>query len=198
MSKEPQPTTLESAPASAPEGRKPRSSRRRHRAGDLSERRRLPLLLRRAWYGLNQAFRHLATHADITPDQFTVLRTLLEQEPSQLTQRALSEMMSSDPNTIASLLQRMEAQGWVKRHVHPEDRRAHCLSPTPAGRRKFLEVRRLAVALQKSVLAALPADEREAFLGGLERIADACQQAAHIGRVTSIRITNRKRNESIR
>src|SRR6266436_8729823 len=69
---------------------------------DAPERRRLPPLLRRAWYGLNQAFRRRITHLGITPDQFTVMRTLLEGEG--ISQRRLTELMSSDPNTVASLL----------------------------------------------------------------------------------------------
>ena len=45
---------------------------------DAPGRRRLPILLRHAWYGLNQAFRRRIAHLGITPDQFTVMRTLLE------------------------------------------------------------------------------------------------------------------------
>ncbi|MBM3847282.1 MAG: hypothetical protein FJ405_13495, partial [Verrucomicrobia bacterium] len=69
---------------------------------DAPERRRLPPLLRKAWYGLNQAFRRRIAHLGITPDQFTVMRILREAEG--LTQRQLTELMSSDPNTVASLL----------------------------------------------------------------------------------------------
>ena len=75
---------------------------------DSPERKRLPLLLRRAWYGLNQAFRRKISHAGATPDQFTVLRTLSEGDPDGLTQSELTRSMSSDPNTVASLLKRME------------------------------------------------------------------------------------------
>ena len=78
---------------------------------DAPGRRRLPVLLRRAWYGLNQAFRRRIAGMGLTPDQFTVIRTLLEAEPDRLTQKALANAMSSDPNTIASLLERMEANG---------------------------------------------------------------------------------------
>src|SRR6267142_6777883 len=76
---------------------------------DSPERRRLPLLLRRAWYGLNQAFRRRISHLGVTPDQFTVMRTLLEHEG--ITQRKLTELMSSDPNTVASLQFRQFALG---------------------------------------------------------------------------------------
>src|SRR4029453_16663615 len=75
---------------------------------DSPERRRLPPLLRRAWYGLNQAFRRRIAHLGITPDQFTVMRILLENDESGITQRELTQFMSSDPNTVASLVERME------------------------------------------------------------------------------------------
>src|SRR4026209_1111014 len=92
---------------------------------DAPERRRLPPLLRRAWYGLNQAFRRRLAHLAVTPDQFTVMRTLLEGDPQGLTQRELTQLMSSDPNTVASLLQRMEEAGLVDRKPHEKDKRAY-------------------------------------------------------------------------
>src|SRR5215212_4682899 len=91
---------------------------------DSPGRRRLPPLLRRSWYGLNQAFRRRIAHLNLTPDQFTVLRTLLEGDPLGLTQRELSRLMSSDPNTVASVLERMEKAGYVERSAHESDRRA--------------------------------------------------------------------------
>src|SRR6267154_6897055 len=102
---------------------------------DSPERRRLPLLLRRAWYGLNQAFRRRIAHLGVTPDQFTVMRTLLEHEG--ITQRRLTALMSSDPNTVASLLERMEKAGMVERRAHEKDRRANCLRLKPHGKCKY-------------------------------------------------------------
>ena len=180
-------TKLEAVPNAGPKGSKPRPSRRRNSGADASERRRLPLLLRRAWYGLNQAFRRVTAQAGITPDQFTVLRNLHELAPEQITQRQLAERMSSDANTIASLLRRMEAQEWVERQPHPDDGRAHCLVLKPAGRRKFAEVKRLALALQKSVLETLPTEEREPFLARLEQVAAACWEASQNHRSRSAR-----------
>src|SRR5438477_12843870 len=112
---------------------------RREAPIDAPERRRLPLLLRRAWYGLNQAFRRRIAHLGITPDQFTVMRTLLEH--SGVTQRELTRLMSSDPNTVASLLERMEMAGLVERQAHEKDRRAHRLRLKGSGRRKYEEAR---------------------------------------------------------
>src|ERR1700756_3455633 len=91
-------------------------------------RRRLPGLLRRCWFNLNQTFRRRIAHTGITPDQFTVMRTLLEGDPKGMTQRELTDIMSSDPNTIAALLERMQTLGLVERKAHERDRRANRIS----------------------------------------------------------------------
>ncbi len=148
---------------------------------DSPERRRLPLLLRRSWFNLNQSFRRRIAHTGITPDQFTVLRTVAESEPRGLTQRELSDQMSSDPNTIASLLERMESLGLIGREPHEKDRRAYRIHLRPGGRRKFNQARVLALALQTEVLQVLPESRREEFLEDLARVADSCHLAAGKG-----------------
>lgn len=145
---------------------------------DAPERRRLPPLLRRAWYGLNQAFRRRIAHLDITPDQFTVMRTLLEGDPLGLTQRELTQLMTSDPNTVASLLQRMEDAGLVQRKPHETDRRAHRITLLDEGREKYAAARALAIELQAEVLMVIPKSRREQFLEELVLVADACRDAA--------------------
>jgi DNA-binding MarR family transcriptional regulator len=147
-----------------------------HLALDSPERKRLPPLLRRAWYSLNQAFRRRTAHLEITPDQFTVMRSLLENDG--VTQRELTQIMSSDPNTIASLLERMEKAGLLVRKSHEKDRRAHRLHLEPTGKRKYEEAREVALVLQKEVLSVLPEDQRESFLSHLGSVADACLIAA--------------------
>ena len=148
---------------------------------DSPSRRRLPPLLRRAWYGLNQAFRRRIAHTGVTPDQFTVMRTLQEGDPKGMTQRDLTEAMSSDPNTVASLLERMETAGWVSRRRHESDRRAYRIRLLAAGSAKYDEVRSLAIDLQAEVLTVLPEAHREQFLIQLEAVSSACRDAAEAG-----------------
>jgi len=143
---------------------------------DSPERRRLPRLLRQAWYGLNQAFRRRIANLGITPDQFTVLRTLLENEG--MTERELAQAMTSDANTVASLVERMELAALVQRQPHEKDRRAHRLYATTSGRRKYSEAREVAVAMQTEILRALPARQRERFLMDLNTVAEACRKVA--------------------
>jgi DNA-binding MarR family transcriptional regulator len=145
---------------------------------DAPERRRLPPLLRRCWFNLNQTFRRRIAHLGVTPDQFTVMRTLLEGSSKGLTQRELTELMSSDPNTIASMLERMEALGLVERKEHERDRRANRITLKPLGKRKYEEVREIALVLQMEILAVLPEEKREEFLKHLALVADACRLAA--------------------
>lgn len=145
---------------------------------DSPGRRRLPPLLRRAWYGLNQAFRRRIAHTSVTPDQFTVMRILLEGDPKGISQRELTQSMSSDPNTVASLLERMETAGWIERRAHEKDKRAYRIRLFPIGKRKYIEVREIAVALQTEVLSVLPAAARENFLEHLTAVADACRATA--------------------
>src|SRR5215831_19956818 len=121
---------------------------------DAPERRRLPLLLRRAWYGLNQAFRRRIAHLGLTPDQFTVMRTLLENEG--ISQRKLTTLMSSDANTVASLLNRMEKAGLLQRQTHEKDRRANRLRLKSSAKEKYEIARGIAVQLQTEILSAIP------------------------------------------
>jgi DNA-binding MarR family transcriptional regulator len=140
--------------------------------------RRLPLLLRRAWYGLNQAFRRRIAHLGITPDQFTVLRTLTEGDEAGISQRELAQRMSSDPNTIASLLERMESAGLLERGADERDRRANRIRLLPVGRKKYEKARGVALKLQNEILKALPSTRRARFLEDLNAIADACKNVA--------------------
>jgi DNA-binding MarR family transcriptional regulator len=94
-----------------------------------------------------------------------------------MTQRDLTTAMSSDPNTVASLVERMAEAGWIERRRHERDGRAYRISALPQGRAKYSEVRSLAIRLQAEVLSVLPPDEQEHFLAQLELVADACRQS---------------------
>lgn len=136
--------------------------------------RRLPPLLRSAWFGLNQTFRRRIAYLGLTPNQYTVLRWLTENQPSGLTQRDLTTLMASDPNTIVATLQRMEAAGWIARQIHPADRRKHQIHIRPPGSRIYAKARVHALALQADVLALIPPADQPQFLEHLARIAAYC------------------------
>lgn len=138
---------------------------------------RLPVLLRRSWYGLNQVFRQRVAHLGITPDQFSILRWLSENDPAGITQRQLTDLMASDPNTITSTLSRMETAQLIARGPHERDRRANRVKLRSAGTRTFEKAKKIAVDLQREVLSVLPEARRDLFLDELEAIAEACAAA---------------------
>lgn len=160
---------------------------------DSPLRRRLPPLLRRAWYGLNQAFRRRISHLGITPDQFTVMRTLSEAEPAGLTQQELTERMASDANTVASLVRRMEQAKLLLRQPHHRDGRANLLKLRSEGRRRLASARLIATHLQTEVLKGVPETDRERTLELLSLVADACQAAADASPLSERRARNIKR-----
>jgi DNA-binding MarR family transcriptional regulator len=149
-----------------------------HAAVDAPSRRRLPILLRHAWFSLNQTFRRRLAHTGVTPDQFTAMRTLLEHDPQGLTQSALTRLIASDPNTIAALVDRMESMGWITRDRHERDRRAYRLRLSPAGHKQYEKVRAIAIALQTEVLAGWTEMKREEFLEDLAYVSERCRTAA--------------------
>lgn len=140
--------------------------------------RRLPPLLRRAWFSLNQAFRQRLSPLGITPDQYTILRWLNEGDPEGLTQSEITEHMASDPNTITSTVRRMENAGLLERLPHESDGRAKRVRLLPLGKSTFLSAQKLAFELQGNVLGCLNTAEARTFLALLERVGEAALEEA--------------------
>ena len=84
--------------------------------------------------------------------------------------------MSSDPNAVASLLERMENNGWLERKPHETDRRISASSSCQQVV-KYSELRDCAVDLQGDMLALSPRTAAMPFWKN-SRVADACHAAA--------------------
>ena len=69
---------------------------------------------------------------DMTPPQFAIMAFLWQQDG--LTQVELSEKSQVDRTTVGGLIDRLEKIGMVKRHTHPQDRRAYQILLTPKGK----------------------------------------------------------------
>lgn len=143
--------------------------------------RRIPPLLRRAWYSLNQTFRQRIAHLGITPDQYSILRWLHEGDSRGLTQQTITDLMASDPNTITSIIQRMEKAGLVSRHAHESDRRARRVRVEDEGRGRYFKACEIALALQAQIVSVIPESRRTRFLQDLELVANACAEAQNEG-----------------
>ena len=93
----------------------------------------LGMLLRKAYLSFHRRANSWLLDHGVTADQF-VLLTVVAREPG-VTQIAIVERTSSDPNTVAAVLRRLEQRRLVRREVHGRDRRLRCVFLTAEGRR---------------------------------------------------------------
>ncbi|MGI6200010.1 MAG: MarR family winged helix-turn-helix transcriptional regulator [Christensenellales bacterium] len=104
----------------------------------------------RQWTRVDRLYEEFAQRRGITMTALSVLRWLEQQGPS--TQRALSQGLGYPKQTLSSLVQGLENQGYILRQTCQEDRRSSRIELTESGR-----------ALARQVLGALRAAERAAF-----------------------------------
>lgn len=135
---------------------------------------RFPLLLRSAWFGLNQSFRIYLKPFGLTPDQFTVLRWLYEKKGECIRPSDLAKLMSSDNNTITSIINRMETNGWVKRSPHIHDQRAKQLVIQEAGEALYFKGQAVAHTLEDEIMNSLSEAERLMYLEFMHKVSRAC------------------------
>jgi MarR family transcriptional regulator, transcriptional regulator for hemolysin len=98
---------------------------------------------------------------------FCVLASAMDAE---LTQTQLAAMIGLDKTTMVVTVDELERLGLAERVPSPADRRARVIKVTDAGRERVADGQRIIEGVQSDVLAALPPDEREAFLGSLTKL----------------------------
>src|SRR5829696_3361242 len=85
-----------------------------------------------------QAMRRLrATHTEnkLSPRQFHLLGLLHDR--GAMTQRELGTLLDVDPSILVTLLNPLEADGYLSRDRDPADRRRHVVTLSPAGERQL-------------------------------------------------------------
>ena len=87
-----------------------------------------------------------------------------------INQAALAELMEIQPISLARLVDRLEAAGWVERHPDPSDRRAVRLHLTDKAAPILEEMRAASAAFHDEALAGLNPAERERVLDLLSRV----------------------------
>jgi len=85
--------------------------------------------------------------------------------PSQVSGRVLIPSA-----TVTATLDLLEYRGWIRRIPNPDDRRSTLIEITPDGKAVADQLLPGIRALEKDVLSALTADEREQLLGLLAKI----------------------------
>lgn len=80
---------------------------------------------------------------------------------SRPSQRDLAGFLRLDPSQVVSLVDDLQARGFVVRESDPADRRANVVVATPAGRDVYERAHAEARAAEQKVFARLTEDERE-------------------------------------
>ena len=107
------------------------------------------------------AMRHLrAAHAasGLSPRQFHLLGLLHDRGP--LTQRELGVAMDVDPSILVTLLNPLEASGYVSRDRDPVDRRRHVVTLSPTGHRQLDRAAQAQRLAEDELLAGLTGAQR--------------------------------------
>src|SRR3954470_17358126 len=129
-------------------------------AGILDDHRSRPGLLL-ALLGQDAMRRLRAAHTahNLKPRQFQILGLL--HDHGGLAQRELMHEMDIDPSILVTLLNPLEAEGWVTRERDPNDRRRHLVTLTRAGERQLVSAARAQTEAEDALFASLDNDQRE-------------------------------------
>lgn len=109
--------------------------------------------------------RYARASAGITRAQFAALAILARKEG--LNQVALADELEITPITVARLIDRLEAEGWVERRPDPDDRRAHRLYLRRTGRDVLERLRPLAQRFLEQTFAGLAPEARDQLIESL-------------------------------
>jgi DNA-binding MarR family transcriptional regulator len=107
----------------------------------------------------------------ITPVQFAALQSVANQP--DIDQRTLAATIGFDTSTIASVIDRLEARGLLRRTVAPEDKRVRLLTLTRDGDKLLAASVPGVLRAQERMLAPLPKTERAEFMRMLRLLVSA-------------------------
>jgi DNA-binding MarR family transcriptional regulator len=150
------------------------ASGRKAAAADAAGRRGLlPTLLgyqlRRAQIAVFQNFARAMADFDITPGRFGVLEVIAAN--GGLSQSELGAILGIDRSTVVAVIDRLEADGLVRRMKAPNDRRSHALQLSEKGAVTLAVLEQRVAAHERDIASALSAAERKTLLNLLGRIA---------------------------
>ena len=140
------------------------ASRRTTKAADgahgLLEERATSAGLLLALLGQHAMRRLRAAHLEhkLSPRQFHLLGLLHDHGP--MTQRELGALMNVDPSIVVTLLNPLEADGYLSRRRDPADRRRHDVTLTPAGEQQLDRAARAQRDAEDDLFASLTATQR--------------------------------------
>lgn len=116
------------------------------------------------------------TAHDLMPRQFQLLGLLDDDGP--LGQRELGQAMATDPSILVTLLNPLEADGFVARKRDPADRRRHVVTLTAAGKRRLDRAAEAQRQAEDAMFAGLSTEQRAQLRDLLIALRDSRSGAA--------------------
>ena len=117
---------------------------------------------------LRKTFDRHARAIGLTRAQWRVLAHLSRNEG--IKQAGLAEILEIKPITLARLLDRLDAHGWVERRPDPKDKRARRLFLTNKGRSIIRELRVVALSVREEALSGLTDSEQDLLIDQLRAV----------------------------
>ncbi len=87
-----------------------------------------------------------------------------------VTQSVLAAELGFTKAAIGPLLDRLGANGWLKRRPHPDDKRARCVFRTAKAESLMKRMKKIAVAMNSDLIRGLSEDEQQTLMRLLYRI----------------------------
>jgi DNA-binding MarR family transcriptional regulator len=137
-------------------------------AADYRLNRQIGFLLRRAHQYATEVFQSKVGGRSITPQQFSVLVTLLERR--EVAQTKLGGLVAMDPATVLGVVQRLAQRGLVAVRRDPDDGRRRLVQLTRDGHELAAELLAIGPAISRDTLSGLSEEEQRDLLRLLDRL----------------------------
>ena len=125
-------------------------------------------LLRRAHQYASDVFQARIGARNLTPQQFSVLVTLLKNR--EVGQTKLGEITAMDPATVLGVVQRLAQRGLVAVRTDPADGRRRLVQLTRDGHELAHELEAIGPSISGEILAGFDEDEQRSLLRLLDRL----------------------------
>ncbi|WP_138752662.1 MarR family winged helix-turn-helix transcriptional regulator [Paenibacillus sinopodophylli] len=117
---------------------------------------------------LNQRLQQLFQEYDVTPEQWSLLMCLDEQDA--ITHKDLAQRTDKDPANITRLVDQLERKALVKRKANPNDRRSQLLYITENGTICAQALAPIEEKYVQQMLTDITPDEINAFMRFMAKI----------------------------
>lgn len=117
---------------------------------------------------LRFCFDRRVKHLGLTRSQWRIL-CIIRRNPD-IRQNQIAAMLELEPMTIMRTLNRMEKNGWIKRRINPEDKRANIVNIASKANKILEKMRKISLETRKDALKDFTLQDHQKLLGYLNRI----------------------------